>query len=46
MLSGAHATLEVEIPKKLRKAVRKEAKRRDLSIDQVVTDLLAEWLRR
>lgn len=33
-------TLEIELPKTLRKSVRKEAKRRGVSVDQVVIEAL------
>ena len=33
-------TLEVRVPKSLRKAVRQEAERRGVSVDQVVTEAL------
>lgn len=37
--------LEVRVPKKLRKALRKRANAENVSIDDVVTDALGEWLK-
>ena len=39
-------TLEVRIPKSLRKSVRAEAKRRGISVDDVVADALRERTQR
>lgn len=36
--------LEVRIPKKLRKALRKRANADDIAVDDVVTDALINWL--
>lgn len=44
LLLGAEGVLEVKVPKRLRKAARLEAETHGLTIDQVVTRLLADWL--
>jgi hypothetical protein len=44
LLRGAEGILEVKVPKRLRKAVRLEAESRGLTIDKVVTRLLADWI--
>ena len=44
LMSGGTTTLKVTVPKKLRKAAAKEAKRRGLDVDAVVADLLHAWL--
>jgi hypothetical protein len=44
LMSGSTGTLKVTVPKKLRKAAEKEAKRRGLDVDAVVADLLHAWL--
>jgi hypothetical protein len=44
LMSGGTGTLKVTVPKKLRKAAEKEAKRRGLDVDAVVADLLHAWL--
>lgn len=44
LLRGAEGVMEVKVPKRLRKAVRLEAESHGLTVDQVVTRLLADWI--
>lgn len=44
LLLGAEGVMEVRVPKRLRKAARLEAESRGLTIDKVVTRLLADWI--
>jgi len=44
LMAGDVASVKVRLPKKLRKAAEKEAKRRGLDLDAVVADLLHAWV--
>jgi hypothetical protein len=43
-MAGRTTTLEVIVPKKLRKAARSRAQAQGLDLDAVVTELLHRWL--
>jgi hypothetical protein len=44
LMRGKTVELDVQVPKRLRKAARDEAKRRGLDLDAVTTELLHRWL--
>ena len=44
LLLGKQVTLEVQVPKRLRKAARAQAGRHNTDLDAVVTGLLAGWV--
>jgi hypothetical protein len=44
LMRGKTVALDVQVPKRLRKAARDEAKRRGLDLDAVTTELLHRWL--
>ncbi|CAB4926566.1 unannotated protein [freshwater metagenome] len=44
LMGGKMTTLEVVVPKRLRKAAKAEAKARGLDVDAVVSELLHAWL--
>jgi hypothetical protein len=44
LMRGKTVDLEAQVPKRLRKAARDEAKRRGLDLDAVTTELLHRWL--
>lgn len=44
ILLGKQVTLQVQVPKRLRKAARAQAERQGTTIDEVVTGLLAGWV--
>ena len=43
---GERAPLNVDVPKKLRKAVRRQAESESRSVDELVTDALMDYLER
>lgn len=44
ILLGKQVSLQVQVPKRLRKAARAQAQRQGTTIDEVVTGLLAGWV--